>query len=75
MINIENLLLEERIKDKEEGFYIKTPLGSFEQISTGSLSQKEEYLGFSSTLDLYLLILLGLLLLSELFLSFQIIKY
>ena len=75
LINIENLLLEERIKDKEEGFYIKTSLGSFEQISTGSLSQKEEYLGFSSTLDLYLLILLGLLLLSELFLSFQIIKY
>lgn len=63
------------VKDKSPGFYIRTNGGAWDQISMENLAKKQEYLGFNSNLDLYLLILLGILLLSELFLSFQIIKY
>jgi len=62
-------------KNKNEGFYVRTNSGGWDQISMENLTQSREYLGFNSNLDLYLLILLGILLLSELFLSFQIIKY
>lgn len=62
-------------KNRNEGFYVRTNSGGWDQISMENLTQSREYLGFNSILDLYLLILLGILLLSELFLSFQIIKY
>lgn len=75
MVNREDVLFIGGIQDKKEGFYVQSTLGNWEQISTGSFSQKQEYFGFDSTLDLYLLILLSILLLSEVFLSFQIIKY
>jgi hypothetical protein len=74
-INSNQPRLESVFKNKDEGFYIQTNSGGWDQISMDSLSQSREYLGFNSNLDLYLLILLGFLLLSELFLSFQIIKY
>lgn len=63
------------VKDKSPGFYVRTHGSAWDQISIENLAKKQEYLGFNSNLDLYLLILLSILLLSELFLSFQIIKY
>ncbi len=74
-IDKEDLPFLKGVKDKSPGFYIRTHGSSWDQISIENLAKKQEYLGFNSNLDLYLLILLGILLLSELFLSFQIIKY
>ena len=74
-IDMEDLPFLKGVKDKNSGFYIRTHGSAWDQISIENLAKKQEYLGFNSNLDLYLLFLLGILLLSELFLSFQIIKY
>ena len=60
---------------KKEGLYVNYSKDSWIEYRGGVGLSQQEYLGFSSNLHLYLLILLALLLLSEALLSFQIIKY
>jgi len=63
------------LRGKKEGLYVNYSKDSWIEHRGGVGLSQQEYLGFSSNLDLYLLILLALLLLSEALLSFQIIKY